>query len=121
MAAAAACKGPVAARGAMSVSEDSDPQGRDGLFREDRGRLMKTAIRAGALALTLFPLAPALAAEKACEQLKSEIAAKLEAKGVTSYALDIVPTETPTSAKVIGDCDRGTRKVTYKKVRLISS
>lgn len=83
---------------------------------------MKTAIRAGALALTLLlPLTPALAAEKACEQLKSEIAAKLEAKGVTSYALDIVPTETPTSAKVIGDCDRGTRKITYKKVRLISS
>lgn len=43
------------------------------------------------LALGLMTLAGgALAAGKPCEELRAEIAAKLDAKGVTGYKLEIV-------------------------------
>jgi uncharacterized protein DUF1161 len=54
-------------------------------------------------------------AQKACEELKSEIAAKLEAKGVKNYQLDIVATEEVKDQKVVGSCEGGKKKITYKK------
>ena len=61
-----------------------------------------------------FVVAPAFA-EKNCEELKSEIAAKLDAKGVKNYTLEIVATEEVKDQKVIGSCAAGTKKITYKK------
>ena len=52
---------------------------------------------------------------KACEDLKGEIDAKLQKKGVTSYSLDIVPNEEVKDQKVVGSCDGGTKKITYKR------
>ncbi|RYY01271.1 MAG: DUF1161 domain-containing protein [Gammaproteobacteria bacterium] len=65
------------------------------------------------VALTMI-VSPAFAS-KNCEELKSEIAAKLEAKGVTGYTLEIVPTEEVKDQKVIGSCEAGTKKIVYKK------
>jgi hypothetical protein len=58
--------------------------------------------------------APVFAA-KDCEELKAEIAAKLDAKGVVNYTLEIVPTEAVTDEKVVGSCEGGTKKITYKR------
>jgi hypothetical protein len=66
------------------------------------------------LALAAFASMQALAV-KPCEELKSEIAAKLDAAGVKSYALDIVATEKVGDAKVVGSCDGGTKKITYAR------
>ena len=53
---------------------------------------------------------------KPCEDLKSEIAAKLDAKGVKSYSLDIVAKDAEvTDGKVVGTCEGGTKKIVYKK------
>ena len=53
---------------------------------------------------------------KACEDLKSEIAAKLDAKGVKSYSLEIVPKDQDaTTGKVVGTCEGGTKKIVYSK------
>jgi len=53
---------------------------------------------------------------KACDELKSEIAAKLDAKGVKSYTLEIVPKEQEvTEGKAVGTCEGGTKKIIYKK------
>ena len=52
---------------------------------------------------------------KPCEELKSEIEAKLQAKGVESYTLGIVPNEDVKDEKVVGSCDGGTKKITYKR------
>lgn len=67
-----------------------------------------------ALAVLSFMVSPAFAA-KNCEELKSEIAAKLDAKGVTGYTLEIIATEEVKDQKVIGSCEAGTKKITYKK------
>jgi hypothetical protein len=53
---------------------------------------------------------------KACEELKTEIAAKLDAKGVKGYTLDIVAKDADVGdGKVVGTCEGGTKKILYKK------
>ena len=54
-------------------------------------------------------------AGKDCEELKSEIAAKLDAKGVSGYTLEIVAVEDVKEEKVVGSCEGGAKKITYKK------
>ena len=54
---------------------------------------------------------------KPCEELALEIAAKLDAKGVKDYSLEIVPNELAEGEKVVGSCEGGTRKITYAKVK----
>lgn len=68
------------------------------------------------VAAVVFSLATVPAfAQKSCDELKSEIAAKLDAKGVKNYQLQIVPTEQVKDEKVIGSCEAGTKKITYKR------
>jgi hypothetical protein len=64
--------------------------------------------------LSIF-VSSASAQMKPCEELKSEIAAKLDAKGVKDSAsrLAIVPTEEVKDQKVIGSCEAGKKKITY--------
>ena len=50
---------------------------------------------------------------KPCEELKAEIAAKIDANGVTNYTLEIVPNEQVGDRKVVGSCDGGTKKIVY--------
>ena len=59
--------------------------------------------------------APAVAQIKPCEELKREIDAKLKAKGVINYTLEIVPADQVKDQKVVGSCDGGKNKITYKK------
>ena len=54
-------------------------------------------------------------ARKPCEELKSEIDAKLQAKGVETYTLGIVSNEDVKDEKVVGSCDGGTKKITYQR------
>jgi hypothetical protein len=54
-------------------------------------------------------------AAKPCEELKGEIAAKLDAKGVKNYTLDIVPNDQVGDQKVVGSCEGGTKKIVYKR------
>lgn len=68
------------------------------------------------LAVALMGLAgTALAAGKPCEELKSEIAAKLDAKGVAHYSLEIVDKGAAAHGKVIGSCEAGTKEIVYKR------
>jgi len=71
-----------------------------------------TLIIAAALALAGTS---SFAAGKACEELKSEIAAKLDAKNVTGYTLEIVEADKVGDAKVVGTCEGGAKKITYAK------
>jgi hypothetical protein len=69
-----------------------------------------------AVALGLMALAgTALAAGKPCEELKGEIAAKLDAKGVSGYSLEIVDKGAAASGKVVGTCEGGTKEIVYKR------
>ena len=71
---------------------------------------MRTLIIASSLCLLA---GQALAAGKDCEELKAEIAAKLDAKGVTGYSLEIVAQGTVISAQVVGRCEMGSKEILY--------
>jgi hypothetical protein len=64
-------------------------------------------------ALLLF--CSAAYASKDCEELKTEIAAKLDAKHVTGYSLEIVPADKVADAKVVGSCEAGAKKIVYSR------
>ncbi|WP_371858151.1 DUF1161 domain-containing protein [Pseudomonas jinjuensis] len=71
------------------------------------------AVLAVAAALLAMPVS---AATKPCEELKAEIEAKIQAAGVTSYTLEIVPNAEVTDPNmVVGSCDGGTKKIIYQK------
>jgi hypothetical protein len=57
----------------------------------------------------------ALAAGKPCEELKAEIAAKLDAKGIANYSLEIVDKGAAAGGKVVGTCDKGAKIIVYKQ------
>jgi hypothetical protein len=53
------------------------------------------------------------AAPKPCDELKAEIAAKLDEKGVKGYEITAVDNDKVGDVKVIGSCDGGSKKLTY--------
>jgi uncharacterized protein DUF1161/double zinc ribbon protein len=55
------------------------------------------------------------AQRKPCEELKSEIEAKLKSKGAIRYSLDVVTPADVKDGKVVGSCDGGTKKIVYKR------
>jgi len=73
---------------------------------------MKSILVVGVLAFV--PLC-GRAQGKPCEDLKTEIAAKLDAKGVKSYTLDIVDKDKDAEGKVVGTCEGGSKKIVYTK------
>lgn len=67
-------------------------------------------------AVLLVPARSYAQGPKACEELKSEIATKLDAKGAKGYSLEIVAKDQDvTDGKVVGTCDGGTKKIVYNK------
>jgi len=73
-------------------------------------------IRVATAVLASLLASSALAAVKPCEELKAEIEAKIQAAGVASYTLEIVPNaEVQDQNMVVGSCDAGTKKIIYQK------
>lgn len=54
-------------------------------------------------------------AAKSCEELKDEIATKVEAKSVKKYALEIVAADQVGTKQVVGSCESGTKKIVYTR------
>jgi hypothetical protein len=59
--------------------------------------------------------APAFAQARSCEELKSEIEAKITSNGATGFSLTIVAKDAPDDGKVVGTCEGGTKKILYKR------
>jgi len=70
--------------------------------------------RVAMLVVLALAAAPAMA-RKPCEELKAEIAAKIEANGVKTYTLEIVPIDAQADGKVVGTCDGHTKKIVYRR------
>jgi hypothetical protein len=69
--------------------------------------------RFGLVAL-LFLAVPVMA-HASCDDVKSSIDAKIKAKGVTDYKLDVVSADSAGSdAKVVGQCE-GDKKIVYTR------
>ncbi len=75
------------------------------------------------LTIAVLLLAPIGAyAAKPCEELKDEIAKKLDEKGIKFYSLEIVPAEkVKDEGKVVGTCDGGKKKILYSRTPATTS
>ncbi|WP_349971738.1 DUF1161 domain-containing protein [Pseudomonas caspiana] len=68
------------------------------------------------LAVGLLSIAgTTLAAGKPCEELKAEIDAKIQAKGASSYTLEVVEKGSVTDKTVVGSCEGGTKEIVYQR------
>ena len=68
------------------------------------------------LAVGLLSIAgTTLAAGKPCEELKAEIDAKLQAKGASSYTLEVVDKGSVTDKTVVGSCEGGAKEIVYQR------
>lgn len=74
---------------------------------------MKTLVMIAALLAT--PVLMHAQAAKSCDDLKAEIAKKIEANGVKNYSLDVVDKDAQADGKVVGSCGGGTKKIVYSK------
>jgi hypothetical protein len=66
--------------------------------------------------LLLMAAAPAFSEQKSCAELAGDIAVRLEAKGVKGYQLDIVDADEVGAQTVVGTCEGGAKKITYRKI-----
>ncbi|MBA3031185.1 MAG: DUF1161 domain-containing protein [Desulfobacteraceae bacterium] len=67
------------------------------------------------LPVIIFLSTSAFAEIKPCDELKAEIDAKLKAKGVKGYTLEILPADQITDQKIVGSCSGGTMKISYSR------
>lgn len=77
---------------------------------------MKSLVTVAALLMLATPTL----ARKDCDELKSEIDAKLKAKGVVNYTLEVKPTEETKDlkeGKIVGGCDGGQKKIVYTRAK----
>jgi hypothetical protein len=67
------------------------------------------------VAVTVLCCTSAFAELKSCDELKAEIDATLQAKGVKEYRLEVVPKDQAKDQKIVGSCEGGTKKITYSR------
>lgn len=68
------------------------------------------------LAVGLLSIAgTAFAAGKPCEELKAEIEAKLQEKGIASYTLEVVDKGSVSDKQVVGTCEAGAKEIVYQR------
>ncbi len=72
-------------------------------------------MKSTALLIALLACIGQAHAMKSCEDLKTQVATKLDGKGVKGYTLEIVSADQPGDAKVVGTCEGGKKKLTYSK------
>jgi len=71
-----------------------------------------------AVCVLLGAATPALAQKKSCDELKSEIEQKLQAKGVRDFTLEVLAAdEVKSGDKVVGACEGGRKKIVYGRRR----
>ena len=56
-----------------------------------------------------------LAAPKPCAELQADIDAKLKAKGVVAYSLEVVDKGMAGDKPVVGSCEAGSKEITYTR------
>lgn len=74
---------------------------------------MKTVLTL--IAVALFLSTGSVWARKPCEELRQEIAAGLDAKGVKQYSLTVIAKDSTDPRKTVGTCNGGTERIVYER------
>ena len=76
---------------------------------------MKTIHRLAAAALVACSAAAGHAQGTSCEDIRAQIDAKVRASGVNDFSLAILDADAPSSGRVVGSCELGTKKIVYER------
>ncbi len=76
---------------------------------------MKSKILMSALAVICCGITGFASAKVSCDDVKASVEAKLASKDVKKYTLQVVPKDQATDLRVVGTCDGGAKKITYKR------
>jgi hypothetical protein len=68
-----------------------------------------------AFAVSALFAAPVFADPKPCEELQSEIDAKIRANGATDFTLTVVEADGAEDGQVVGTCENSSKKIVYKR------
>jgi hypothetical protein len=78
--------------------------------------MMTTKASLFVLCALLSAATPALAQKRGCDELKTEIERKLQAKGVRDFTLEVLAAqEVKPGQKIVGTCEGGHKKIVYVK------
>ena len=66
------------------------------------------------LSIAVLAFAGSASAASNCDDLQAQIDAKIRAAGVTSFRLTTVAADATVSGKVVGTCERGSKKIVYE-------
>jgi hypothetical protein len=58
---------------------------------------------------------PVAALARDCNEVKAEIDAKITAKGVTGYVLEVVDAPSASEGKIVGTCGGGAKQIVYRR------
>ncbi len=71
-----------------------------------------------ALILPLAAHAQSPSLRKSCDDLKNEIAAKIERNGVNAFTLEVIARDSSSDAKIVGSCNGGEQRIAYRRGNL---
>ncbi|WP_338415357.1 DUF1161 domain-containing protein [uncultured Sphaerotilus sp.] len=67
----------------------------------------------GAIATTIALLQAGPSSAFSCDELRSDVEAKIRASGVSAFSVSVVDASAPSAGRVVGTCDRGAKKLLY--------
>ena len=76
---------------------------------------MKPVLLTTALLLFSCTICADASAKVSCDDVRASIETKLTAKGVKKFTLEVVPKDQATDLRIVGTCDGGAKKITYKR------
>lgn len=74
----------------------------------------------GAVLALITVIASASAHATSCGEVQSGIGARIKARGVQSYTLDVVPAAEVKDQKVVGSCEGGSKKIVYSRTPAVA-
>lgn len=51
-----------------------------------------------------------------CDELRSQVEAKIREAGVAQFTVTVLDAATPSTGRVVGSCDRGNKKLVYQPI-----
>jgi hypothetical protein len=67
------------------------------------------------VATLIVAVIPVAALARDCNEVKAEIDAKITAKGVTGFVLEIVDAPSVKEGKIVGTCGGGAKQIVYRR------
>ena len=76
---------------------------------------MKNILPLAAMALLACSATASHAQGAGCDAIRAQIDAKVRASGVNDFTLSVLDADTPSSGRVVGSCELGTKKIVYER------